>query len=183
MTFNWWNPATLSWNEKVFALGGDDTDFDQNPSSVSVVRNHPDLSTIRFTIDSSAVTSVVDSVTVDLTVRRGSRIVEVYVRNDSAITAKWQVRVTPNEGTSSMTGGRYATSNDASTNQFVLLCPVAFTDVTTGDGIALNAAATSGTFGIGSAIGGTGAADPWRTTDLRDEFYAVLGQRSWISRP
>lgn len=182
LTFEWWDPTAEVWYDKDFKLGGDDTDFGTDASAVTVVRNHPDICTVRLTINSQAVTSVTDSVTADVTVRRGSRVVELYIRNESSITAKWQVRLATNEANSSMTGGRYATSNDADGNRYVLLCPVAFTDVTTGDGIALNAAATSGTFGIGEEVDGTSATDPWLYTDLRDEFYAVLGQRSWISR-
>lgn len=178
--FDWWDGA--AWRTKEVQFGGTDVDLAAFPTAMRILKNTPDVVVVRCDIDSTAATSVDDALTLDLTVRRGSRIVECYLKLDGVATSKWQIRMTTNEGNTDITGGRRATSNDANGDRYLLLCPVAYTDVTTGDGIALNAAATTATFGVAMEIDGSSATDPWQAVDMLAEFYSVVGQRHWISR-
>lgn len=182
--FSWWDPndTPAQWHDKIVQFGGTDVDFDTYPTYMQIVVNSPDMVSVRCGISSFAATSVDDAVTLDLTIRRGSRLVECYLKLDGVATSKWQIRNVPDEAGTGITGGRAANANDAEGDRYVLLCPVAFTDVPTGTGIAIDAAATTATFGVGLAVDGSSATDPWRTTDLRDEFYALVSQTNRISR-
>jgi hypothetical protein len=134
--------------------------------SATVLRNDYECAVIRLLRDTNP-----GRVTVDLTIRRGSRFVELYVQTAVGAIIK-VVRATAEAGTSA-TGTVTATSNDSAGNRYTVGSAHAFTADTTNGGISL--AATAMDAYIGCVIGGSGAATGDAAADLLAQY---AGRRS-----
>jgi hypothetical protein len=117
---------------------------------------------------------------VDLALRRGDRIVRGFLSSDSQ--SNWQVARNTTEAATAITYGAVtlgnirATANDGDGNRYVLITDQTATPVSDlGNGSLTQNAATNNTFdfGIGSEIGGSGAAHPNWAQDLAQQYIAT----------
>ncbi len=134
------------------------------PDTVTVLRNEPEIAVIRLLRSQNP-----GRITVDLTLRRGSRCVEAYVQAEFSTTISI-VRSTTEAATAS-TGYLTATSNDGAGNKYVIGSTKTFTADTTNGGISVSSAVAMDAF-IGVALGGTSAQVGDQPADL---FGAYLG--------
>jgi hypothetical protein len=110
--------------------------------------------------------------TVDLTLRRGHRFVELYAQHDFATTIKI-VRSTTEAGTRpGGTGYVVATSNDADTNKYIIGSSQAFTEDLTNGGVSKASTATLDAF-IGVVAAGTGAITGDAATDIYAQYIGA----------
>lgn len=136
-------------------------------TSASVIRNDYEVCVVKLLKDMSP-----GRVTVDLTIRRGSRFVELYVQAEVAATLK-VVRATTETGTSA-TGTVTASANDSAGNRYTVGSAHTFTADTTNGGLSVAAATTLDAY-IGCVIAGSGAAAGDAATDLLAQY---AGRRS-----
>lgn len=139
---------------------------------VSVIRNDPGAVTIRLV--QQATFGFTDPVYLDVTVRRGSRLVEFRgsVHSDGTAVA-WKIRNVGTVASTSITGGVRDTSNDAAGNRSVLMSSTSVTDDLV-NGAITSASLTSWDFAIGWEIGGTGAQAGDTAADLVDQYHGYL---------
>lgn len=135
-------------------------------NSATVLRNDYESSVVRLLWDLNP-----GRVTVDLTLRRGSRFVELYI--ESGVAAIFKVVRAAAEAGTSATGTVTATSNDSAGNRYTVGSAHSFTADTTNGGISLSTTAMD--VYIGCVIGGSGAATGDAATDL---LAAYAGRRS-----
>lgn len=127
--------------------------------TVTVLHNQPEMVVIRLLRSQSP-----GRITVDVTLRRGSRFAELYVQAAFSSTLKI-VRVTAEAGTST-SGYVRATTNDAAGNRYIVGSALTSTADTTNGGLSLASTTTLDAFvgviaaGFG-AVAGDQAADLW----------------------
>lgn len=121
------------------------------PEYSSVLRNDYECTAIRIT---KALT--IGRVSVDFTLRRGSRFVEVYVQHQFGTTLK--IVRSAVEASSASTGYIVATAADGANNKYILGSAKSFTADNVNGGISKAATPTLDAF-IGVVVNGAGAGD------------------------
>lgn len=127
---------------------------------IAIVSNGPEAATLRLTNTEGG-----ERVTLDLTLRRGSRYVETFLTVGSSSTLGVE-RVSAEAGTT-VTGGLRATSNDADGNRYVVASMQDHTADTTQGGLSV-ASATRLDAIIGAEVGGSSA----QSGDAADDLIA-----------
>lgn len=163
-----------AWETKAWhiAKGGATTSlgiFDQ----MSVIRNDPELSTIRLLKNASPGRTYVD-----VTLRRGSRLAEVYIQTDVSATLGAYLETTETASDQTATGYVVASSNDADGNRFIVGSSktVAYT---TNRGIS-KAAVTGLDVYIGSVVDGGSAVAGDTATALRDQYIGSVSEMTTV---
>ena len=159
-----------AWETKAWhiARGGATTSlgtFDQ----MSVTRNDPELCTVRLMKNASPGRTLVD-----LTLRRGSRFVEVYVQTDTASTLGAYLQTTEAASDQTATGYVTASGNDADGNRFIVGSSKTVT-YTTNQGIS-KAAVTGLDMYIGSVVDGGSAVAGDAAVDLRNQYIGAVSE-------
>jgi hypothetical protein len=159
----------IDWNASVTAsTSGALTSW----SGASVLRNDYELVTLRLMAGTSATSG---RVMLDLTLRRGARVVETYLQTDVAGT-KSRFRAAAEAATAPASASYVtATSNDAGGNKFVAIAATSFTALTTQGGLTKTATRTLDA-GLGSVVGGSGAAAGDVATVLRDHYILSVAE-------
>jgi hypothetical protein len=106
----------------------------------------------------------------DLSLRRGSRVVEAYLQTDTATTLAWYRSAT--EAGTAGTGYVSATANDGAGNRYLIGSSKTFTNNLNG-GLSASATRTLDTF-IGAVVGGASAAAGDVATVVRDQYVLIL---------
>lgn len=133
----------------------------------SILENKYELTSIRLMKSLSP-----GRFTLDLTLRRGHRFVELYAQHDFATTIKI-VRSTAEAGTRpGGTGYVVATSNDADTNKYIIGSSQVFTEDLTNGGVSKASTATLDAF-IGVVAAGTGAVTGDTATDIYAQYIGA----------
>jgi hypothetical protein len=161
----------IDWNASVTAsTSGAITAW----SAASVLRNDYELVTIRLVAGTSATSG---RVTMDLTLRRGARVVETYLQTDIAGTKSWYRAAA--EASTAPASASYvtATGNDAGGNKFVAIAATSFTALTVQGGLTKASTRTLDA-GLGSVIGGSGAAAGDVATVLRDHYIRTMAEQT-----
>jgi hypothetical protein len=136
------------------------------PTTATVLRNEYETTVVRLLWTQAAP----GRVTADLTIRRGSRLVELYIQPEFSSTIKVVRQVT--EAGTAGTGYVRATANDAGGNRFVVGSAKTFTNDLTLGGISVTSAVTLDAF-IGVELAGSSAV----SGDQAAQLYAqYLGQ-------
>ena len=150
-----WHNGTSWSSTKSFEItygGAAYTGYGVAPRSVNILRNSVERVTVRISVN---------TITVDLSIRRGARCVEVNVAYNNGISALAHgVKRTSTEAATALTGGIRATSNDGDGNRYVITAGgsgAITNDLVNGRMYLSGTAATSWQFGISSEIGGSGA--------------------------
>jgi len=168
LQINSWGGA--AWETKAWhiARGGATTSlgtFDQ----MSVTRNDPELCTVRLMKNASPGRTLVD-----LTLRRGSRFVEVYVQTDTSSTLGAYLQTTETASDQTATGYVTASADDADGNRFIVGSSKTVT-YTTNRGIS-KAAVTGLDMYIGSVVGGGSAVSGDGAVALRDQYIGAVSE-------
>lgn len=156
--------ATKQWNVSVAGSGA----ALGTPSAVTVLRNDYELATIRLVWDRAP-----GRATLDLTLRRGSRLAEGYLQTGAANTLA--VYRSSAEAATSPASGAYvtATSNDSDGNRFVVASARSFTALTVQGGLQKTSTRTLD-FGVGVVFNGGTAATGDAATDLRSQYLMAM---------
>jgi hypothetical protein len=136
----------------------------------TVVKNDTEMIVIRGMRNASPGRTLVD-----LTLRRGSRFVEVYLQTDTSTTLGAYLNTT--EGFTNGTGVNVATSNDAAGNKAAIGSARSYT--ANANGGLSKAAVVKMDLWIGSVVGGTGAISGDAANDLRDQYIGALSETIW----
>lgn len=157
-----WEPKGWILSRAGTALGA--------PVSVSLIRNEYECVIVRVLWD----VSPNGRVFADLTLRRGSRFVEIYLQSQLSATLRVATQV-PEAGT--LTSGRIvATANDAAANRYVVGSARTFTDDAPSGAISKATALAIDAF-IGVEVGGTAAAVGDRAVDLYAQYIGAPAER------
>lgn len=115
---------------------------------------------------------------IDLTLRRGDRLLcgRMTASNGGG------VRRETAEAATAATGGLAATANDASGNRYVLASVLGTTKDAVNGGLS-SGSGTTFDFGIGSAIGGSGAASGDTTTDVLAQYGSWVAENPRVVIP
>lgn len=142
---------------------------------MAVLRNDYELCTIRLLRNASPGRTYVD-----LTLRRGSRFVEVYVQTDSSTTLGAYLETVETATDQTATGYVVATNDDADGNRFIVGSSktVAYT---TNRGLS-KAAVTGLDMYIGAVVGGGSAAAGDAATVLRDQYIGAVSEMTTVVR-
>jgi len=160
-----WSSGSSTWQTKLFRVGVTSGNFIQTVDGATVLRNDAEMVTLRLT-KNFAIFGEVGRATLDLTLRRGSRVVEGYLqRGDQANELKVTL-FTGENYTNSSSGYVYATSNDVNGNKFVMGSARNFTPHASGGVVRSNTRVLD--FFIATSVGGSAAVDG----DQPDDLYA-----------
>ena len=141
----------------------------------TVLHNEPEEVRVRLTYPTSP-----GRVQVDLSLRRGARLVTGVLKRHSAATLG--IRRTAAEAATAFTGGLRATSNDADGNRFVLLSSrlLGTTDLATA--YISKASVTQFDFAVGHEVNGSSAAAGDTSADLLLQYLAAGGEQVRVVR-
>lgn len=131
-------------------------------TSMSVLLNEPEMAVIRLLRTQSP-----GRITVDVTLRRGSRFAELYVQSSFSSTLK-VVRASAEAGTAG-TGYVRATANDGAGNRYIVGSSLTHTTDTANGGLSLAATTTLDAF-IGVIAAGSGAVAGDQAADLYSQY-------------
>lgn len=172
-----------AWDSIIYnyGLGTTWVDIDIDPHTVTVLRNTPEVCSVRFTTTAPASSGVDYAFTVDATVRRGSRFVETRFDSGAGF-AKWGVtRSSVEAGTvTSLTGCMRANANDGNGNRYVMCTPHAATFDTTNGRLTRTSSTTNASWAFGAEVPGS-TADPWDAQTLSYQFHSAVGERQRLS--
>ncbi|ANZ35259.1 hypothetical protein BBK82_03390 [Lentzea guizhouensis] len=133
--------------------------------TVSVLHNEPELVVLRLLRSQSP-----GRFTVDVTLRRGSRLVELYVQAAFSSTLK-VVRASAEAGTAG-TGYVRATANDGAGNRYIVGSALTHTADTVNGGLSLATTTTLDAF-IGVIVSGSGAVAGDQAGDLYAQYLGA----------
>jgi hypothetical protein len=137
------------------------------PSATTVIRNTPEAVTVRCLWSFSP-----GRTTIDLTVRRGSRMVEGYIQTQPS-AASIVVSQAASEATTSATGYIVATGNDGAGNRYMIGSAGAFT-ANTGARSITKSSATAMDFVLGATIGAGATGDT--ATDWMKRYIGATAE-------
>jgi flavin-binding protein dodecin len=163
-----------AWETKAWhiAKGGATTSlgtFDQ----ATIIRNDFEMVTLRLVRNGSPGRTYVD-----LTLRRGSRFVEVFIQSDSSATLGAYLETVETASDQTATGYVVASANDADGNKYIVGSSktVAYT---ANRGIS-KAAVTQLDVYIGSVVNGTGAVAGDAATDIRNQYIGAVSESTTV---
>jgi hypothetical protein len=165
-----------AWETKAWhiAKGGATTSlgtFDH----ATVIRNDFEMVTLRLMRNGSPGRTYVD-----LTLRRGSRFVEVFIQTDSAATLGAYLETVETASDQTASGYVVASANDADGNKYIVGSSKTVT-YTANRGISKASVVELDVY-IGSVVGGTGAAAGDAATDLRNQYIGAVSESTAVVR-
>lgn len=137
--------------------------------SASLLRNDQEQCVVRLVASRSP-----GRVVLDLTLRRGSRVLEGYLQSGSSATLGCALATAETNVNTSASGYMTATANDADGNRFVCGSARSFTGSTTG--AITKSSATFLDFFLGAVIAGGSAVSGDTATDLRNQYIGALAE-------
>lgn len=143
--------------------------------SASLLRNDPEMVVVRLVASRSP-----GRTQLDLTMHRGSRVVEGYLQSGSSATLVTQLVSAETNVNTAASGYLTATSNDADGNRFVCGSARTFTGST--NGTLTKSSATFLDFFIGAVIGGGSAVSGDAATDIRNQYIASMAESTYVVR-
>lgn len=165
--------SVASWGATGWAEKGWDVLLDGTglgaPDAATVIRNDPECVILRLLWSLT-----VGRVTCDLTLRRGARLVEAFIRSSTSATLK--VARTSAEAGTAGTGYIRASSNDATGNRY-FLCSARTHTVDVNGGIS-RSSTTSLDVGIGVESGGSSAVPGDQAANLLAQYLGSPAERT-----
>ncbi|WP_328494101.1 hypothetical protein OHS59_16200 [Streptomyces sp. NBC_00414] len=140
--------------------------------SASILRNDLEMCRVRLTASRSP-----GRVVLDLTLRRGSRLVEGYLQSGSSATLAVALVAAETNVNTAASGYLTATSNDASGNRFV--CGSAHTFTGSTNGTLTKTSTTTLDFFLGAVIGGGSAVSGDAALDLRNQYIGFMAEQTY----
>lgn len=174
----WWDGS--QWDTATeFYLEGVSVHGELVYYSATILRNTAESCTVRFNVLPD--TLATGATTVDVTVRRGSRWVMLYVQ--SVTEAQWRLGFSTSTACTSLTSGLRRTSNNAGGNREIIVGSDAATFDTTNGRVTsslLIADPRRTTFAVGVELGGSGATGQNAAAAQLDEFFGVIDERGIV---
>ena len=146
--------------------------------SVSVMKNEAEVVKIRLVSTALFPSQMRDYI--DLTLRRGSRVVEVHTSSYLAIP--WGVLANSGTWATTSTQIMWESSNNADGNRYMMTGNLTLDTANK----RIGASGTSlkyAQFGIGAVVGGSGASSPEAATDLRNQYFAAVSEQTGFVTP
>lgn len=143
--------------------------------SATILRNDLEQCILRLTAPRSP-----GRATLDLTLRRGSRIVEAYLQSGAASTLAIYLRTAETNTSAAASGYVVATSNDADGNKAAAGSARTFTAHANG-GVSKATTATLDCW-LGVVAGGSSAVSGDAATDLRNMYIGSLAESTYVAR-
>lgn len=140
-----------------------------NPITGVLLHNEYDRVTLRLLFNQTPS----GRYTVDFTVRRGARLVEIVVQ--SLLSSMLGVTRATNEAGTAGAGFVRATSDDASGDRYVIGSPKTFTNDLTAGGISIAATPRLYAF-VGAEVGGSGAVAGDQAADIVNQYISALAE-------
>lgn len=145
-------------------------------TQITVLRNSPEECVIRVaTAPTGVTTNAIRSI--DLSLKRGSRFVQVIMSNPTGREPGWGIKRDATEAATAITGGLRATANDASGNRYIIACNQSPTTDLVNGGVD---ASSSPVFMIGSEVGGSGAAARDAAAAVVNQFLFQISERQTV---
>lgn len=140
--------------------------------SASIIRNDLEMCRVRLTASRSP-----GRVVLDLTLRRGSRLLEAYLQSGSSATLGVALVPTETNVNTAASGYLTKTSDDTDGNRFVCGSARTFTGSTNG---AMTKASTATLdFFLGAVVGGGSAVSGDAALDLRNQYIGFLAEQTY----
>lgn len=143
--------------------------------TVTILRNDVEQCVLRLTAPRSP-----GRATLDLALRRGSRIVEGYLQCGAAATLAVYLRSSETNTSAAASGYVVATNNDGDGNRFAAGSARSFTAHANG-GVSKASTATLD-FWAGVVAGGGSAVSGDAATDLRNQYLGALAEATYVAR-
>lgn len=159
------------WNVSVAGSGSSIPAWD----GATLLRNDPEHVVLRLTRSLSP-----GRATLDLALRRGSRIIEGYLQTSTSATLAAYRSSSETNTSAAASGYVVATSNDADSNKFA--CGSARSFTAHSNGGVQKAAVTALDFWIGVAAGGSSAVSGDAALDLRNQYIGALPESIHLVR-
>jgi hypothetical protein len=140
--------------------------------SATVLRNDPEQCIVRLTASRSP-----GRVTLDLSLRRGSRVAEGWLQSGSSATLEVYLNSAETNTNASASGYVVATNDDADGNKFTCGSAKAFT--AHADGGISKTSTTTLDFYLGAVINGSSAVSGDAATDLRNQYIGYLAEETY----
>ena len=155
------------WRSKLWNVDSDTGTQVTSWDSVTVLHNEPEMVLVRLTKALNP-----GRCTLDLTVRRGGRLVEGYLKRGTAATLT--VRLAAAENFTATASGGYitATADDGDGNRFVAGSARNFTPHASGG--VVKASTTALDFFVGQVVNGTSPVSGDEATALRNQYIGAL---------
>ena len=172
-TATWDTPIRVSIGRGVIGVLDEFVEW----ASVTVLRNSPESVSIRLSAAPLTGALGTNFFTVDLTLRRGARMVEVVIASDSAFFG--MIALTTAVACTAATGGIRKTTNDASGHRMVLSSPLAFTsDLVNGSIVTTASYGTFFTpFAVGQSVNASIATGLETAQSLIYQYMAAMTER------
>lgn len=158
-----------AWHDKDWGVFTDSSDLVNQWDQCTVLRNDPEMVTVRLVKAIAAGSAILD-----LTLRRGSRILEGYMQRSTSGELKVRLAVAEPFTNNSASGYIVASANDANGNRFAAGSARTFS--THANGGVLRAAATRFDFWVGVVAGGESAVSGDTATDLRNQYIGAMAE-------
>lgn len=178
LTCEWW--ADGAWESSITARLWENGNQFETLRNVSILRNSPELVTVRCTYSVAAFPlSIYD---VDVTLRRGSRTATVVISGGLGVSlTAARMDLGGTTGVTGVTGltaaGFRRTASDGNGNRPVLLCADANTQDLTNGLLATSGFIPAARFAIGCEVPGGTATAGDRAVDIAGDFFGQLAQR------
>lgn len=165
-----------AWHSKVWGVFATSALEITAWDAVTILRNDCEQCILRLTKGLAP-----GRLTLDLTLRRGSRFIEGYMQRNTAAD-ELKVRLNTLETNTSFAASGYvtATANDADGNRFA--CGSARTFIAHANGGLSRTSATTLDFWAGVVAGGGTAAAGDAATDLRNQYIAAMAESTYTAR-
>lgn len=163
-----------AWETKAWHIArGGATSSLGNFDAMTVIRNDFEMVTIRLLKGHT-----IGRTYVDITLRRGSRLAEVYIQTDVSVTLGAYLHTTETATNNVATGYVVATNDDGDGNRFIVGSSKTVT-YTTDRGIS-KAAVTGLDVYIGAVVGGGAAVLGDGATVLRDQYIGAVSETTAV---
>ncbi|MEU6234416.1 hypothetical protein [Kitasatospora sp. NPDC047058] len=143
--------------------------------TATILRNDLEQCVLRLTAPRSP-----GRATLDLVLRRGSRILEGYLQSGSSSTLAVYLRTTETNTSAAASGYVVATGNDADGNRFA--CGSARSFTAHANGGVSKASTTTLDFWLGVVAGGGSAVSGDAAIDLRNQYIGALAESTYVVR-
>lgn len=148
-------------------------------SVITIIANSPERCTVRIVGDQiSAGGTRRGRLWVDLTVKRGSRVVQIDLNTD--FSPSWSIAPSSNSASTTSTNYARQTTADASGNRWVVAATGTLTFNTTTGAVTNASTVTTGYWAIGSEIDGASATGPNTAQAVAYEFFAGRGESARV---
>lgn len=176
---------SASWSAvKTYKFTGTNRGLINAITAITILRNSTEECAIRLTCTGATGTPV--PIFVDISLRRGDRLARIYITVNTTFNDTWAVFRNSVEAATAITygavtlGGFRATANDGDGNRYVLL---SYQAATTSDLVNGGLTATGNgpmDVGIGSEVGGSGAAAIDTATNIAKQYIAAQSESQRI---